>query len=80
VAGVNAALRVTNSLTVDWTYSPFVALFFAVEKAKASCAVWAIDMDWIIERAEALDKDFEIVRDEDPLLKSGYFFNLIFDL
>jgi len=65
---------------LDWTYSFFVALFFAVEKAEKSCAVWAIDLNWLINIAESLkEDDFNILRDEDPYLKSGYFFELVFD-
>jgi hypothetical protein len=67
---------------LDWTYSFFVALFFAVEKAEKEkeCAVGAIDMKWVIDTVESLkEDDFKILRDEDPNLKSGYFFDLIFD-
>jgi hypothetical protein len=28
---------------LDWTYSSYVALFFAVEKTKGDSAVWALD-------------------------------------
>jgi hypothetical protein len=66
---------------LDWTYSFFVALFFAVEGAQPSCVVWAIDMDWIIEKAERLfpRADFRLLLEEDPHLKSGKFFKLVFD-
>ncbi len=38
---------------LDWTYSPYVAAFFALERAVAgaAAAVWAIDLRWC--RAEA---------------------------
>jgi hypothetical protein len=32
---------------LDWTYSFFAALFFAVEEAKGESAVWGIDTKWI---------------------------------
>ncbi|HEV8581964.1 MAG TPA: FRG domain-containing protein [Thermoanaerobaculia bacterium] len=40
---------------LDWTKSPYVALFFALEAPAetASSAVWAIDLDWCKERAIA---------------------------
>lgn len=47
---------------MDWTYSFWIAVFFAVEKAEngKSCAVWALDVDWAIRRVRenipALDK------------------------
>lgn len=31
---------------LDWTYSFFVALYFAVEQAEGDCAVWALDAKW----------------------------------
>ncbi len=34
----------------DWTYSFFVALYFALEKAEGECAVWALNTDWMKER------------------------------
>lgn len=66
---------------LDWTYSFFVALFFAVERANTRFVVWAIDMDWIIKRAEPLfpDPAFRFVREKDRRLKSERFFKLVFD-
>lgn len=36
---------------LDWTYSFYVALFFAIERAMPgqSCAVWAIDQRWLMD-------------------------------
>jgi hypothetical protein len=36
---------------LDWTYSFYIALFFAVQGAtwKTRCAVWAIDHEWLIK-------------------------------
>jgi hypothetical protein len=65
---------------LDWTYSFFVALFFAVEKSEKRCAVWAINVDWVIKTAKSVrEDDFKILRHKDPYLKSGYFFDLVFD-
>ncbi len=33
---------------LDWTYSFFVALYFALEKAKSTCAIWALNTDWLV--------------------------------
>jgi hypothetical protein len=68
---------------LDWTYSFFVAVFFAVEQSDTNtpCAVWAVDMDWVIETAEQLfdEPAFRIVQKKDPPLKSKDFFNLVFN-
>jgi hypothetical protein len=40
---------------LDWTYSFFVALFFALEDAdKDGCAVWALNADWMKQPFEAI--------------------------
>ena len=44
---------------LDWTRSPYVALYFVVEKkvAKKPAAVWAIDCDWALkESAKTCDQ------------------------
>jgi hypothetical protein len=35
---------------LDWSYSFFVALFFATENATGNMAVWALDTDWLLNR------------------------------
>jgi hypothetical protein len=37
---------------MDWTYSFYVALFFALEEANGRCAIWALDLDWVDRRLE----------------------------
>ncbi len=34
----------------DWTYSFWVAVYFAVEEAEKECVVWALDSRWIRQR------------------------------
>jgi hypothetical protein len=64
---------------LDWTYSFFVALFFAVEKAEKECAVWAIDMNWLTKEARKLfPPGAEKYGREDPPYKSGKFFRHVF--
>jgi hypothetical protein len=36
---------------LDWTRSPFVACFFALETARQECAIWALDHVWLRNRA-----------------------------
>jgi hypothetical protein len=38
---------------LDWTRSPYVALYFALETARPEkeCAVWAVDLQWLEERS-----------------------------
>lgn len=37
----------------DWTYSFWVAVFFAIEEAEKECVVWALDSRWIRNRVRA---------------------------
>jgi FRG domain len=64
---------------MDWTYSFFVTLFFAVEEAKNRCAIWAIDMDWLKQKAQAMfDPACLKYGNEDPAFKSGASFDCVF--
>ena len=38
---------------LDWTYSFWVAVYFAVEEAEKECAVWALDSRWVRQRVKA---------------------------
>lgn len=42
---------------LDWTLTPYVALYFALEEKPetgSSCAVWAIDLDWLERKGREL--------------------------
>lgn len=41
---------------LDFTYSFFVALYFAIEDAQQNCAMWAIDSDWLMNTNTAIAK------------------------
>jgi hypothetical protein len=36
---------------LDWTYSLYVGVFFAVERSDRECAVWAVDATWLPDEA-----------------------------
>lgn len=64
---------------MDWTYSFFVALHFALGKADEDCAVWALDVDWLVESAEKRFPDeIRELQQEDARLKDPRFFELLF--
>ena len=57
---------------LDWTYSFFVAVYFALEAARPGdrCAVWALDRDWWWRRAKsALPDDVRDLLHNDPNAK-----------
>jgi hypothetical protein len=39
---------------LDWTDSPYVALYFAIEEPDDVAAIWAIDLGWVEERGREL--------------------------
>ena len=65
---------------MDWTYSFFVGLYFAVEEAEGNCVLWALDYDWFRKSAESRYRaDVEyIVTPNDPRLKGREFFRRVF--
>jgi len=64
---------------LDWSFSFLVALYFAIEKAKAGCAVWCLDLHWLLYKVEAKFKDqFKTVHKDDPYLKKRPFFDAVF--
>jgi hypothetical protein len=59
---------------LDWTYSFFVAMYFAIETAKpeSSCAIWMVDYEWLRERTkESVPTDVQsLIKDDEDLKKS----------
>ena len=39
---------------LDWTYSFYVAMYFAIENTERDCAVWALNTDWLVEPLDAV--------------------------
>ena len=44
---------------LDWSYSPFVATYFAIESSTGASAVWAINGDWLEREANRVVRSFE---------------------
>jgi hypothetical protein len=52
---------------LDWTYSPHVALYFAIfEKWEEDSAIWALDMNWVYRTQHALGNLYSKLRDLNP--------------
>ncbi len=50
----------------DWTYSFWIALYFAVEKANhnSKCVIWALDTDWWIESVKMKIPELKCILDK----------------
>lgn len=58
---------------IDWTYSFFVALFFAIENASSNAAIWALDTDWLQEQVGKYFPDERDIFDRDQHIKKETF-------
>lgn len=67
---------------LDFTYSVYVAAYFAVEEADSDCVVWALDGPWALQQAAALLKSagkkhterlFQPFMDDDENLTQSLF-------
>lgn len=65
---------------MDWTYSFFVALYFALEEAESSCAVWALDAAWTDQQLEKKlsAEDWKLINDFDRNLEHPDTFQRLF--
>jgi hypothetical protein len=58
---------------LDWTYSFFVALFFAMENAEGEAAIWALNTDWLRDRVRNLIPNKLRALDKDPHVGKATF-------
>ena len=51
---------------LDWTYSFWIALYFALEKAdhNNTCALWALDVRWLKKRVQESIPELKDILDE----------------
>lgn len=71
----------TPTRLLDWTYSFFVALFFAIENAEEDAAVFAIDARWCNRKSRSLLPDSEASAHliaGDPYVTSSATFRSLF--
>jgi hypothetical protein len=67
---------------LDWTFSPYVALYFAFENSRpdTDCALWAVDTDWITKEAhETLRKDSRFPKAPNVRAFNDYLDRVLFD-
>jgi hypothetical protein len=66
---------------LDWTYSIYVASYFALEHAMNDCAVWKIDKAWLNEEGEKLfqiaSRTTEIFRKRDEKIENDFKTDLL---
>lgn len=66
---------------LDWTRSPYVALYFAIETAEKESAVWAIDLEWVDRTSTELLRKYDAHCPDrlDVESRCKYFNNLVFE-
>jgi hypothetical protein len=63
---------------LDWTYSPYVAAFFALERSKNQCEIWCINDSWCTEESEEIVPGLK-EREEDSNRTDDFFIPFFFD-
>src|SRR6266700_3005738 len=68
---------------LDWTKSPYVALFFALDERRdenGNCALWAVDLQWCKEQAiqQIEQRGITGIDREESLAKPDTFRNVFF--
>jgi hypothetical protein len=76
----------TPTRLLDWTYSFFVAVYFAIERAESGVpsAVWCIDGDWCAEQYDAIlsaiDQDgLQRLKEIDPYIRATATFERVIE-
>lgn len=63
---------------LDWTWSPYVAAYFAIEDMTEIAAVWAIDLDWLEHRgSRILQESTGKVLPSNPTKRAAYLNDLL---
>ena len=66
---------------LDWTYSIYVASYFALEYATHDCAIWKINKNWLNEEAEKsfqkASRTTEIFRNRDEKIEDDFKENVL---
>jgi hypothetical protein len=67
----------TPTRLIDWTTSPYVALYFALEQKpeRKSCAVWALDKSWLERRAATLLNNQQLAPIPDDGMERAEYMN-----
>ena len=64
----------------DWTYSFYIAVFFALDRSDGEAALWALDSDWVASRIKALlgDKIYNRLTVVDRNVETSKTFTMAF--